>query len=101
MFKIIISLILIISFFTTGFCFAFDAESIKNPINNLWQFCAQKTVEYWNHTLAWINNDMKPWIGKHLGENPRKEFEREFNEVIQEISDTIRSFWNKAKELIN
>lgn len=99
MLKRILSLVLIISFLSVGFCFAFDSGSIKNSMGDLWNNCVPKISEYWGITLNWINNDMKPWIEKNFGSGSRKEFEKEFNEAVQEIPLTVKAIWNKAKEL--
>jgi hypothetical protein len=95
MFKTILSLVLIISFLSVGFCFAFDKESIKN----IWDDFVPKISEYWNATLNWINNDMKPWIEKTFGTEVRQEFERELSEAIKDIPLAIQDIWNKAKTI--
>lgn len=93
MWKKLLSIVLLISFFSFSFCFAFDVGSIKND----W---LPKIKEWWGNTVNWINNDLKPWIGKNLGESTRKEFEKEFSEAIRDIPVTIASIWNKALDLI-
>ncbi|HNY35727.1 MAG TPA: hypothetical protein PLD14_03000 [Candidatus Pacearchaeota archaeon] len=95
MFKRIFSLVLIISFFSIGFCFAFDKDSVKN----IWNDCVPKISEYWGITLNWINNDMEPWVEKNIGVKTKEEFKKEFSEAIKEVPATINAIWNKAKEL--
>lgn len=95
MLKRIFSLVLIISFVSVGFCFAFDGNSIKN----IWDDIVPKISEYWGVTLNWINNDMKPWIEKTFGTEVRQEFERELSEAIKDIPLALQEIWNKAKEL--
>ena len=95
MLKRILSLVLIISFLSVGFCFAFDSNSIKS----IWDECVPKIVEYWNISLNWINNDMKPWIEETFGAEVRQEFERELNEAIKDIPVTLKALWEEAKEL--
>jgi hypothetical protein len=101
MLKRILSLVLVISFLSVGFCFAFDTDSVKSSLGNTWNECLPKVSEYWSATLNWINNDAKPWIEKNLGAENKKEFEREFNEAIQDVPVTIKALWDKAKELFN
>lgn len=95
MLKRIISLVLIISFLSIGSCFAFDKDSIKN----VWDNCVPKISEYWGITVNWISVEMMPWLEKNIGLETRKEFEREFSELIKEVPITIRALWDKAKEL--
>lgn len=95
MLKRILSLVLIISFLSIGFCFAFDSSSIKN----IWDECVPKIVEYWNISLNWINNNMKPWIEKTFGVEVRQEFEREFNEAVQEVPVAFKALWETIKGL--
>jgi hypothetical protein len=95
MFKRILLLVLIISFVSVGFCFAFDKDSIRS----IWDECIPKISEYWSMTLNWINNDMKPWIEKNLGTEVRQEFERELSEAIKDVPLAIQEIWNKAKAL--
>jgi hypothetical protein len=97
MLKRILSLALIISFLSVGFCFAFDSSSVKS----IWDECVPKMSEYWNVVLTWINNDMKPWIEKNIGTETRQEFEKEFSEAISDVPTTIKAIWDKAKELFN
>jgi hypothetical protein len=99
MFKRILSLVLVISFLSIGFCFAFDSSSIKNSMGDIWNNCTPKIAEYWGVTLTWINNDMKPWIEKNLGIKTRQEFEKEFGEAKQDVPNTIKAIWDKTKEL--
>lgn len=94
MWKRLLSLVLLISLFSFSFCFAFDLNSIKDK-------CMPKIAEWWGIVLNWINNDLKPWIEKNLGEKTKKEFEREFNESIKEIPVAINNAWIKIKDLIN
>lgn len=101
MLKKILSLVLIISFFSVGFCFAFDTDSIKTKAINFWNDCLPEITECWNKVLTWINTDAKPWIEKNLGADSRKEFEREFTEAMQEVPNTIKAVWDKAIELFN
>ncbi|MFZ2390622.1 MAG: hypothetical protein WA092_03220 [Minisyncoccales bacterium] len=95
MFKRILLFVLIISFLSVGFCFAFDGNSIKT----IWDEWFPKIAEYWNIFLNWINNDMKPWIEKSFGVEVRQEFERELSEIIKDVPLAIQDIWNKAKEL--
>jgi hypothetical protein len=96
MFKRILSLVLIISFLSIGFCFAFDSSSIKS----IWDDCVPKIIECWNIALAWINNDMKPWIERVFGAEVRQEFERELNEAFQEVPIALKALWEAVKGLL-
>ena len=95
MFKRILLLVLIISFVSTGFCFAFDKDSIRS----IWDECVLKISEYWNIALNWINNDMKPWIEKTFGTEVKQEFEKELSEAIKDVPLALQEIWNKAKEI--
>lgn len=97
MLKRILSLALIVSFFSVSFCFAFDSSSIKT----IWDECVPKISEYWGLTLAWIDSDMKPWIEQNIGTKTRQEFEKEFGEAISDVPTTIKSAWDSIKEMFN
>jgi hypothetical protein len=97
MFKRILSLVLVISFLSVGFCFAFDTSSIKS----IWDDCVPKISEYWGLTLNWINTDMKPWIEKNIGTKTRQEFEKEFSEAIQYVPVTIKAVIDRIKDIFN
>lgn len=101
MFKRILSLVLVISFLSVGFCFAFDTGEAKNFIGDLWNDCFPKIVEYWGITVNWINNDFKPWIEKNIGTKTRQEFEKEFSEALQEVPNTIKAVWESVREMFN
>ena len=94
MWKRLLSLVLLISFFSFSFCFAFDFNSIKDK-------CMPKIAEWWGIALNWVDNNFKPWIEKNLGENTKKEFEREFNEAINTVPIAIQSLWVNIKGLFN
>jgi hypothetical protein len=95
MFKRILSLVLLISFFSVGFCFAFDSSSIQS----IWNDCLPKLTEWWNIALTWINNDAKPWIEEHLGADIRQEFEKEFNEALADVPTTLKAIWDKLVQV--
>ncbi len=97
MLKRILSLVVIISFLSIGFCFAFDSSSVKT----IWDECVPKISQYWSTTLTWINNDMKPWIEKNVGTKARQEFEKEFSEAIVGVPNSIKDVWNDIRGIFN
>lgn len=97
MLKRILSLVVIISFLSVGFCFAFDSSSVKT----IWDECVPKISEYWSITLTWVNNDMKPWIEKNIGTKARQEFEKEFSEAVVEVPNTIKNVWSNIRGIFN
>lgn len=101
MFKRILTFVFLISFLSVGFCFAFDANSAKGSLTDIWNNCFPKIVEYWNIAVNWVNNDMKPWIERNIGTKARQEFEREFSEALVEVPATIKGVWNDIIEMFN
>lgn len=94
MWKRILSLVLLISFCSIGFCSAFNVDSIKDE----W---LPKIVEWWNLLLGWVNNTAIPWIENNLGEGSKQEFQKELNEAIQDVPTTIKNVWEGIKGLFN
>jgi len=88
-----LSLVLLISFFSFSFCFAFDINSIKEN-------CLPKIVQYWNKFLAWVNNDVKPWLERNIGPGTRREFEKELTEAIRDVPVVVQEIWTNIKDLI-
>lgn len=88
------SLVLLVSFFSVSFCFAFDFNTIKDE----WM---PKIVQWWNDAVRWINNDLEPWIQTHIGEKSLNEFKKEFAEAINTVPATIQEVWTNIKGLFN
>lgn len=97
MLKRILSLVLIISFLSVGFCFAFD----KNSVLSIWDDIVPTITDCWNKTLTWIDADLKPWIEANIGTKTRQEFEKEFTEALNDVPTALKSTWEKVKELFN
>ena len=95
MLKRILSLVLVISFFSVSFCFAFDSSTIDNIWNEWWP----KITEWWSIALNWINTDMKPWIEEHLGADVRQEFEKEFTEALSDVPAALKAIWDKIVQV--
>jgi len=94
MWKRILSLVILVSFFSVSFCFAFDVNSIKDE----W---IPKIVEYWNIVLNWVNNDATVWIKTNLGEESMKEFQKELTEAIKDVPVAIQDAWTAIKGLFD
>ncbi|MDD4531683.1 MAG: hypothetical protein PHH21_03195 [Candidatus Pacebacteria bacterium] len=94
MWKRILSLVILVSFFSVSFCFAFDANTIKDE----W---LPKIVEWWNIILNWINADAIPWIETNISAESRQEFQKELNEAIADVPVTVQNVWNSIKSLFN
>jgi len=72
---LIVALVLLFSF---NYCFAFDGGSI----------------------IDWFNNDLRVFLEDKLGRDSRLEFEREVEEVIDNVPNFIRSVWEKLTQLL-
>ncbi|MFZ3055050.1 MAG: hypothetical protein WA091_03685 [Minisyncoccales bacterium] len=94
MWKRILSLVILASFFSVSFCFAFDVNSIKDE----W---LPKIAEYWNIVLNWVNNDATVWIKANLGEESMKEFQKELTEAVKDVPATIQDAWTAIKGLFD
>ena len=94
--KGLISLIVIASFLFTGFCFAAD-----NTVQSFLDQYLPVISEYWNKTLNWIENDLKPWIGENIGQKTKEEFSNEFSEAVKDVPETIKNVWNDIMSNFN
>jgi hypothetical protein len=94
MWKRILSLAILFSFLSVGFCFAFDVNSVKDA----W---LPKISEWWNIALNWINTDAVPWIEKNLGEKSRQEFQKEFKEALSDVPLALQNLWTTLKGALN
>ncbi len=86
MWKKLLSLVLLISFLSFNFCFAFDLNTAKQE----WM---PKITQCWNNALTWVNNDFEPWVQKHIGDKSVTEFKRELTEAIKDVPVTIHEIW--------
>lgn len=90
MFKRILSLVILLSFFSVGFCFAFDINGCLPQIN-----------EWWNSFLSWVNTTAIPWIETNLGTKSREEFQKEFTEALGDVPVAAQNIWNWVKGLFD
>jgi len=90
MWKRILSLVLIISFLSVSFCFAFNTDD-----------CLSKITEWWNMLLGWVNNSFIPWIENNLGAESRQEFQKELTEALADVPVAAQNLWTSIKDLIN
>lgn len=88
------SLVILVSFFSVSFCFAFDANTIKDE----W---LPKIVEWWNIVLNWINTVAIPWIETNISAESRQEFQKEFTEALGDVPVAVQNLWNWVKGLFN
>ncbi|MFA5169674.1 MAG: hypothetical protein WC386_02170 [Candidatus Paceibacterota bacterium] len=94
MWKRVLSLVILVSFFSVSFCFAFDANTIKDE----W---LPKIVEWWNMLLGWVNNTAIPWIETNISAESRQEFQKEFTEALSDVPVAIQNCWNYIKGLFD
>lgn len=90
MYKRILSLVLLLSFFSVSFCMAFDINGCLPQIN-----------EWWNSFLTWVNAVAIPWIETNLGAKSREEFQKEFLEALGDVPVAAQNLWNSVKDLFN
>jgi hypothetical protein len=90
MYKKILFLVLLVSFFSVSFCFAFDINE-----------CLPQITEWWNSFLNWVNTIAIPWLETNFGLETRQEFEKEFTEALADVPVAVQNFWNWLKGLFD
>lgn len=86
-----IFILLLISIFAFSVCYAAENSDHKDFIDIVKQ--------YWNLTVDWFNNDLKPWIEKNITTEAKEGFRQTFKQFIDKIPDTFNSLMDKLGQV--